>query len=235
MTPEHIYELYHRYAILKTKGVVPRPVSDFSRIKASGDWIHLERAARVLSNSNGNVDPELFIETLVNFYKGFFPLERLTHITSFKIYSTKVELINSAHDIADVKRLISANVDFVVKFCVETGIFDLDGYLRHDIDLIPSMAVHLGSGRISVYFLACVNDLMRVVSEYPPDVVEEYLRDFLTKREGLRRSVLFDGSIRKFSDNMEKVIAHKIKQRRDGTNGHGKTVREDAGERAQPA
>lgn len=214
LTPEALYSVYYREAVLKTRGIVPRPIVDYSKMKAKPDWKWLVKASEMIANSNGHIDLELYIKTLVDFYKGFFPLERLCHISSLKIYRTRVDAENVSSDMEKIKRLISKNLIFIVDFCIENDILDFNGYLKEDIDLIPSMARHLSGGGVSVFLLALIPNIERTISAYPVDVQREYFVGFLKRKEDLRRMLLKEAALRGLSDNIDKAINKLISEKK---------------------
>lgn len=209
-TPEQLYSVYHREAVLRTRGFAPRPIVHFDNIKSKPEWKWLEKTADLVNNSNGLIDPEQYIKILVEFYKGFFPLERMCHITSLKLYRTRIDADNVCTDIERIKKLISENIRFVVDFCVGRGIMDFDSYLIDDIELIPSMARHLSSGGVSVFLLALIQKIDGALSSYPVDVRREYFSDFIKRKESLRRLMITDGVLRRLSENIEPFINSQI-------------------------
>ncbi len=201
--------------MLKTRGFVPRPVVNFDSIKAKPEWKWLMKTSEMVVNSNGLIDPERYIEILVDFHKGFFPLERLCHISSLKIYRTRIDAENICVDISKISKLIGKNILFIVDFCVERDILDFNAYLYDDIELIPSMARHMSSGGVSVFLLALIPKIDNVISAYPVDVRREYFGDFLKRKESMKRMMVADGLLRKISDNIESIINRQIKEKKE--------------------
>ncbi len=77
VTAEQMYNEYHQQIMFYTKGIHPRKIVNFEKIRKKDTWVNFEVFADMVNRNNLNY--ELFIEALVNFSKGWFSPTLLGH------------------------------------------------------------------------------------------------------------------------------------------------------------
>lgn len=213
ITPEEIYQEWHKQTFFNLKGFYPRTVQNFDNAKQAEKWVYFQKLADIINNGNGIVDYKLYIQSLCEFYsKKNVPFDILTSQKGFKIYRNFINILNTHTDMNSIKKCIVDNINFIVNYCKENKINRFSDYINDD-NLIPKLIVHFNSGNVSIYFFSLVENIELTIKEYPQDVVEDFLGDLITffgKIKQYKMQILQDETLRKISYNLEKIINNKI-------------------------
>lgn len=206
MTAEQLYNLYHQLVFKAEKGIIPRPVKDFTKAKARIDWIYFEKLSSMIERTNGHINPELLIQSLVEFFKGRFPAKMLIHPKGLKIYKAYRQEQDSLNDSNLIREKVLKSLQFVVNFMKNNNIKTLDEYLTLNSIMIPDIAIHLCSGQISKHFFAIIPNIEQYVNKFSPDIKAEYFSNIEEWLPRMRMFVGRDDKLRKLSANLQKVI-----------------------------
>lgn len=205
-TPEQIYSLYHRKIIFHTKGIYPRAIKNFDKIKDKPEWPGFVKFTKTVNNNGGQIDPSLYIDSLIDFNDGYFNFKLLNHPKGIKIYKTFVSLQNNTFDKAKIFKAITSSINFINAYMVENNIKDFDQYLNENIYLLPTMAKHFHSGAICKQFLVLIPDILLIIDNYPLDVSDGYFKDIRQEYSSIRSFLMTYPKLKRISDNMRDIM-----------------------------
>ena len=179
MNAQTIYKIWHRETF-KAKGVNVKEVKNFEKAQSKPSWEHFENFVTFMDRNNGALDLNLYIEALANKYEGYFNPSILGTQRSIKIYKDyiKQKQIDIENDEVDMRDEILKSIKFIVGFCRERELESFDEYISHDMYLIPSLLKHYNAGSVSPFFLACIDNLNIILTNFAQDAVREYISDF---------------------------------------------------------
>jgi len=205
ITPEQLYNLYHRKILFYTKNIHCRNIKDFSKQKQTPEWCYFEKLSNIINGSD-HINPEIYIDSLIDFYKGYFNLKLLSHPKGIKIYKNYVLQLNNSYDKEKIFKSIYDSIKFVGKYIRDNDIESFNHYLNSDVYTIPLVAKHYYAGSISKHFLALVPDIIIIINSYPSDIINQYFRQFKDDYVTLKPSLISYPKLKKISDNMEKLF-----------------------------
>lgn len=213
VTPEEIYQEWHKQTLLNTKGIYPRSVQNFTNIKQSDKWVYFKKLADIVNNGNGVLDYKIYIKSLCSFYpeQGIHP-SILINQKGFKIYRNFININNTHTDINEIKKNVLENINFIINYCKENKINKFYDYIN-DNNLIPRLIMHFNSGNVSIYFLSLIDNFELIIKEYPTDVIQDFfgdLTEFFNKIKQYRLKLTQDENLRKINNNLEKIINNKL-------------------------
>lgn len=213
MNAETIYKIWHRETF-KAKGINVREVKNFDNAKSKPSWDYFENFVFFMERNNGSLDLDLYMEALAEYYKGYFNPAILGTQQSIKLYKdyVKQKKINIENDKADMKVEILKSIKFIVGFCKKHGLNTFDEYISHDMYLIPSLLKHYNAGSISPFFLACIDNLNIILTNFAKDAVVEYISDFEEWYYRYRIKIRGNEDCRKISDNLEIIVEKYLKK-----------------------
>ena len=208
VTPEILYEEYRRQALFKRKGVHPRPMKDFSKVRENPSWVHYVRLAKLVNDNDGHLDYRIYMEALVDFFDGFVPDRVMPTQKAIRIYKNYVTRMNCERENRDaVEAGVIRSLKNVTSFMKERGMRTFDEYASHNSSMIPTMAKHFSAGSVTKHFLALIPRLDLVLRQYPQDINDEYFADFVGREyEQLRVSLFTHDKMKRISDNLEALI-----------------------------
>jgi hypothetical protein len=206
VTPETIYNEYHKQTFYYSKGMYPKTITNFTKIKSSDNWHYYERFAKMVNDNNGQIDYRMFIQSLAEFYGGRFNPKMLSHPKGIKIYRQSVKLKNMTIDKDDIYNSCLKSIKYIVAYCKEKKYTNLDQYLFEDQYLIPTIARHYLAGSICRYFVAMIPNITSIINGFPSDIRRDYFNDFIEGYNTTRAMVIENNKLRKISDNMDSVF-----------------------------
>jgi hypothetical protein len=203
MTIEQIIQCFHKQTVFKKTGNYPRKLKNPMSSKYAKE--HLSDFKNFLKFCEKNkemVDWELYIESLADFYKGWFSPSVLTKIRAIKIYRNYI----SSKKSEDPYEEILKNLKFVFKYMKQNNIERVQDYFIENQYLIPTLAKHHSAGSVSIFFIALFSKLKTVIALYPQDVKDEFFYDFEENINLARAKNLKIKKLRKIMENPEKII-----------------------------
>ena len=205
-TPEQIYNIYRRKIMLYTKNIYVKNVKNFDKVKTTPNWVYFEKFAKRVNDNAGNLNPEIYIDALIDFFKGYFNLKLLIHLKGIKIYKTYLQTLNSETDMSIIYNTIKADMKFIVNYIKTLRIQSLDYYVMENKDIFPTMVRHYNAGSISDYTLSIIPDILYIFENYPQDIQQQFLRKFRNNYKLIRSDIILDNKIKKIADNFERII-----------------------------
>lgn len=215
ITPEEIYQEFHRQTFFYSRNIYPKPIKNFSNIKSSDDWIYFQRFADKIEQNDGLVNYKMFIESLAQHYKGWFDPKILLSLKGIKIYKIYKDILNSTNDSDLIYSGITNSIKNIVMFCKDNNIKTFDEYFNHNKYTIPTLLKHLYAGSISHYTLLLIDNISDKLRTFPSDMINEYLQDFNNNKElNFSRMSKF-GKIRSLYGKIEKIVDIEINKRKE--------------------
>lgn len=213
ITPEEIYQEWHRQTFQNSRGIYPRTVQNFNNVQQSDKWVYFKKLADIVNNGNGIIDYKMYIKSICDAYpsQGIHP-SILTNQKGFKIYRNFINICNTHTDLISIKKNILENINFIINYCKENKINRFTDYINDD-SLIPKLVMHFNSGNVSIYFLALIDNLELIIKEYPIDVVNDFfgdLNEFFNKIKQYKIQITQDNNLRQIYNNLEKIINNKL-------------------------
>lgn len=216
VTPEEIANIYHRETIFVSKGFYPRKIVNFASQKSSDNWVYFERFAVLCCQNGGQLDPDLYITALAQFYKGWFEAKLLCQRSSIKIYNNYIEKMKCVSSVSDITNQIKNSLSFIIKHMFINKLENFNSYMSNNINLVPDIAKHYYSGNVSIYFLAMIPDIEIFLKNIlDSGIAQTYFCDILDCRYSLRdirRKVLRYPEMIKIFDNLDKIIENGLTQ-----------------------
>lgn len=208
MTLHDAYSLYHKYCVLAKTGTMPKPIKDFSSIDSNEEnKQYFLRFIEMAERSGGSLDVDLYFRSLAEYHKGFYTIKTISAPSAMKIYRNFIAELNNRQDPTDIKQQIVSDCSFVANFCADNGISSLVEYINHNKEMIPTIAIHCRSHKISHFFLGCIYNFDDIISSYPPDCCM-YFEGFNYKLT--RSKVAFAADTRIIADNIDYIIDSSI-------------------------
>lgn len=201
ITAENLYELYHRYNMLSTKGIVPRKIKNWDNIKKKHEWYIFERTAMKLNRAD-IINLELYIKSLSEYFEGYIQPKFIGSPVSFKIYRATIKQLNMLDDIVDIQKSISLSLNNIKKYCKNNDI-RFKNYLEENIITIPTLLKHYYNGTISKYFVCIIPNIHNILRKYPIDIKNEYINFDVNK---IKIKIITNTKIKKISQIIEKYI-----------------------------
>lgn len=211
-TPEQLYSLYHQRIMLYTKNIIPRAIKNFDKIKQKPEWDYFEKFAKLVNSNNGQLDPKLYIDSLIDFNDGYFSFKLLSHPKGIKIYKTYIKVQNNTYDKEKIFKSVTDSLRFVAKYMKDNNIDDFYQYLNQDSYLLPTIAKHFNSGSISKQFLVLVPDILLIIDQFPIDIKRCYFDQFSNEFDSIKSLLMTYPKLKKVSDNIETIIEKLIEK-----------------------
>jgi len=209
ITTEQLYSEWHKQTVFYNTGKYPRSIKNFSKAKESDNWAFFERF-KIFINKNSVVDYKIFIQSLADFYEGWFHPKHLNSQKSIRLYKSFISR-NNVVGKDKFKSQIKSNLVFVFKFCKDNNITTLDGYLLHNHKLLPSVLKHYKQGNINLVFFALINNFIDILQNYDPSFVEGFLgSSFNIDYQQTRYELLKDNKLRSLSSKIHRVFKEKL-------------------------
>ena len=207
ITPESLYSEYVRELCFQTRGIYPRRMKNFDKVKTQSYWVFFVKAAQMIQDSDGHIDPSLYIKGLVVFYQGKIDYSVLGTMKAIKIYKNYIETIScDRRNLQEVDAGINRSIMNMCRFMNDNNMTNTNEYFNFNAYLIPRLAKDLNSGAISKHFLSIVPEINLIISNYPQDIQDEYFIDFLKEFQALRLNLFKYEKYKIIYDNFEIVI-----------------------------
>lgn len=159
----------------------------------------------------GNVDIDLYLKSLVEYYEGFFDPEFLTNMAAIKIYKAYKKEHENKNTEENIKKEIFSSTKFVYEFCTEREI-SFDQYFHQDECIIPIVAKHIESGMVSNFFMSCFPDKWANFDNYQKDIVQDYLGNIQQKLQKSRSIILTYDKLEKIAKTLNTTFPQKIEK-----------------------
>ena len=173
ITPEECYQLFVTHTNL-IQGRRTRKIKNFEKARTRKEWIYYESFAQMCNRNNGMIDPETYVKILATHHKGWFTPKLLNDRKSIKIYKSyiKREQLEGSED--HIVEVIKTSLKFIVQYCKDNNIKSLDEYIMENMHTIPTLAKHLNSGKLNMYFFVYIPNIIDRLNTYPNDVRTEF-------------------------------------------------------------
>ncbi len=214
MTSEDLYTLWHRETF-KAKGTRVRKVKNFDKAKASGNWEYFESFSLFVKRNNGSIDPELYMRAVALHFGGYFKPSLLGSQKTIKIYKNYIQEMKDNADTTsevNIKEEILKSIKFINKFCRKRGLKSFSEYLEHDMYMIPSIIKHYNAGSISIYFLSSIDNFPIILTNYPTDVIKDYMGNFNSEFGKYRLRVMTNEHTKRIAKNLEEIFEKCLKK-----------------------
>ena len=211
-TTEEIYNIYHHKIMYYTKNIHVRNIKNFDKIQTGNDWIYFQKFTDKVNKSYGQIDPRVYIDSLIDFFKGRFNLSLLCHMKGIKVYRLYIQQLNNSKDQETINKKIRESFQFLAEYMEDNNVIDVDRYLMTNQDIYPILARHFYSGKFSSYFLAMFPDILIFIKNYPTDISQQYFTNFINDYKNLRSFVIQHPKLKKLSDNFEKIVFNLRKE-----------------------
>ena len=217
ITTEEIYSEYRKQTIHTTKGIYPRNIVNWEKIKKKPNWIFYERCAQMINNSAGQINHKRYIKILAEHYNTIFDPKLLCSMKSIRIYRNNITISNLSNDIEEIYEQIKKSIKFITNYCIMNDINNVDEYILENRYTLPTLAKHYNSGDISEYFLNIIPDGI-LKSVYPPDIFEDFFGKYSDNYKRRYKILLKDQRIRKIMDFYPNIINKIIENKRNNIN-----------------
>jgi len=218
VTPEKLYSIWYTH-LNRQRGIAfSKQIKNFDKIRERPYWKDFERCAQFINRNNGQVDAELYVESLFNFFNGNVKTDILATLKSIQIYKAFLNSREKLNDEDFIKSEILRSLNFILAYCKKHKLNDIYEYFIEDLNLIPTMFRHLNGKSISLYFLACFDNIELIVCNFPPDVIHDYYPNFFNDFKLYRSRVINKISLNKLRINLEKIIKNNLETSLKPTN-----------------
>lgn len=212
ITPEEIYQYYHRQYIYKSKGIYPKQIKNFEKIKNNRKWIYFKRFADSINRGYGQINYKFYIDSLIEFFNGYFDLKLLGHPKGFKIYKNYISLKEEINNEEKLEKIILENIKFVIQYCKENCINNIEDYFFENQYTLPTIVKHYNSKSISKYFLCMIPNIITIIKSFPKDVIDDYMKEFFNEYNSCKNFITLNIKLRKIRDNIYQILNKKIKE-----------------------
>lgn len=172
LTPEEVYQEWHRMSIFIMKGIYPKRIVNFEVAKSKPSWIYFVKFSD-MCNRTQMIDYKDFIKILAEFHNGGFNPSELVKAHSIKIYKNKINYAQMQESIDDsIKRSFS----FVKEYMINNGVEKFEDYFNEGGLIFPTFIKHFRMNKISKCFLDRIPYVQRIVQQLPEDI-----KQFLTE------------------------------------------------------
>jgi len=213
ITLENIISEYHKNTMLYKTGSYPRALKNIQESKYMTDELkyknHFKKFKKIIERTDGHIDYKIMIQSLADFFKGWFNPMFLTNQKGIKIYKNFIRE-NETKVKENVLLEVKKNLRFVIEYIKNTDLSNVDEYLCEGQYLLPTIGKHLSSGSISPYMLVTVPDIKSIINSFPIDMKNEYFTEFLKNYDLYRAKVIKDSVLRNLSDKFYKLVNSKI-------------------------
>jgi len=214
MTPEEVYQIYYQEKFNFKRGFYPGPIKHWDKYHKDPKWNDVLKLTEWFEASGGQINPKMFIICNINFFKGNIAINEFYSPKCIKVYKNHIALLNCKDgDMQAILKLVYANINFIVDFCIMNNIDTLDKYLNLN-NYFPIVAKHYSAGSITKYFLALIPGFLDIIEKYPKDILDEYLKSIKDNYNNIRSDLLRNVQFRSLSDNINKVVNSIIIKRR---------------------
>jgi hypothetical protein len=213
VTPEEIYQEYMNQYIVYTKGHYPRQIKNWDKIRAKSEWAYFERLAYRVNSGHGVLNYKLFIEALIDIYKGNVPAKMLVHPKSIHIYKQYIKMTGNTDNPDAIYGGVISSLMFVCNFCIEHNIKTIEEYAEHNAHLMPSLLEHIYNGSITLYFATIVPNIKTIIDGVYGDVlvnVQHNIKDRYSNRlsslNKIPKIAVINQNLGKYFDEVTKKI-----------------------------
>jgi hypothetical protein len=166
LTPEDVYQEWHRATFFAAKGICPRRVQNFEAAKAKSSWVYFVKFAD-MCNRTQMIDYKDFIKILAEFHEGRFAASELIKAHSIKIYKNKINYAQMQETLAES---IKRSFMFVKEYMAANSLEKFEDYFNEGGLIIPTFIKHLRMNKISRAFLDKVPYAQHIIVQLPEDI-----------------------------------------------------------------
>jgi hypothetical protein len=207
-TAEDIYRIYHKEVNLAA-GRHVKTVKNFDKAKAKNTWVHFEKCAGFINRNRGQVNPDIFIKSIAEYYEGWFDPKYLTGHKSIRNYKEYVKKRETEASPEHIRSELLRSIAFIAEYCKPKKI-DFFQYLAEGQYMIPTVLKHYNAGSVSIYFLCALGGFRDILNGFPPDVTYDYLPNFEEDYPVKRMRIISNPKTKKISENIEIIIQKLI-------------------------
>ena len=189
-----------------TKGINVRNIKNFDKIKSSEKWIYFEKFTKLVNDNAGNLSPSLYIDSLIDFFKGYFNLKLLSHLKGIKIYKLYLQQRNNEQDYNKIYKQVKQDLHNIVNYICVSINTDLHSYVMENHNILPTIAKHFNSGTISKYTLALIPDIKFIIASFPEDIQQQFFYEFINEYKTLNINLIRYPKLKQINDNFEIII-----------------------------
>ncbi len=186
-TPEESCWLYWKYYQKESKGIYIRRFKNFDKHREDATkWVCFEKLSIVARDYKINLHE--YIPMVAKKFKGkYFHPKQLLNPSNLEMWShrhKKAEALTNSNKV--VEKTISS-MKFIVKFCKENELKNLQEYLEESIKA-EVLGLHIASSRLSKYFLSLLPpDVLKSIKyNIEPDIATILENTVINHREALR-------------------------------------------------
>jgi hypothetical protein len=209
--PEDVYQVFHQETNLAS-GRRVRRVKNFSNAQSKPTWVHFIRCADWINRNRGQVDLQLYMKALADYYEGWFDPKALGGIKATRIYKTYIKDMDEQSTPEYMRQSLLRSIKFVANYCKSSELDDLSDYLSEDLNMIPTVLRHYNAKSVSMYFLAAMGDFREYAAAYPKDAVTDYIPDLEDDYPVYRMRILHNPDLKKIATNIEQLTNQLILQ-----------------------
>lgn len=204
-TYEQVVQEFHRQTFYYKNGSYPRPIVNFETTKYNKNKHLFEKFIKSVERNYGHINWSLMIESLGDFFKGYFNPMFLSNAKGIKIYKNYIRERQTVKT-ENIEKEVKRSIKNVLSFIAQDELRDVDEYLTQGQYLLPTIAKHLSGGTISPYFLVMVPDIKSIINSFGKDMKDEYFADFLENYDIFRAKAIKTPSLRNLSDNFYRIV-----------------------------
>lgn len=165
LTPEIIYQEWHRETFKVAHGFYPKAIKNFTKAQGLEEWKYFEKFVEICERT-GMIDYKKYISVLAEFFKYRFPPVELLKPHSMKMYTNKLkneELLESRDQ--SIKR----SYEFILKY-IEENEMTLKEYFNENLEMVPTFIKHYKQRNISKLFLESIKYVRDICESLPADI-----------------------------------------------------------------
>jgi hypothetical protein len=207
ITPEQIYSEFHRQRVKLSKGVYPRSIKNWEKIRKKPEWVSFQKLANMVNRNRGHIYFPLMIKAVLYFHRNKrMNFNRLFSQAGIKFYRNFINLLNLTKSKTEMEKIVIKNFEFILKYMNANNIRSFREYLNEGVSGIPTVAIHYYSGAISIFCLIAIPNILNKIDSYPMSIQMEYFQDFKEKYKEKKDFVLKSKVVRQIISALEKKL-----------------------------
>ena len=148
-------KIYNKY-IATTRSQQSKPFrlrKDFTNFEETDHYFYIKRLAHFFTRYS-HVDIDQFFQAPYHIYEDqWFDLKFYTSQRALKVYAMHKQKMNSNPPDSDEQLYgIKKSLEYIIHFCDRENI-NIDDYLKHNTNSIPTCILHLKQCRVTIYTL----------------------------------------------------------------------------------
>ena len=211
-----IYSYYRDKYMMTTKKCHARAITNWDSVEAKETYIYFKRFATMVQKSGGQINYQLYIDSLFDHFKGGFNVKNIGTQSSLGIYKRYINNINKLSDATEVYTNVVKSLKFIINYCVDNNINDFNEYFILNYNTFPTVVLHYNSGSISQGCFALIPNIVNRVNSFPTDVINDYFTEEVKKQLITNKMLIvaMNTKLQYIADNFVKIVNDGIQKKK---------------------